>query len=77
MNKTEDILEAFASIEKWNLKPETIICTVCGNIFSVRDKDISLCQHLKELFAEVAQWVEHDLPKVGAADSSSVLRSKL
>lgn len=48
----KEIVEAFASIEKYDLKPTVIICTVCGNVFSVKDKDTSPCQHLKDLAEE-------------------------
>jgi len=52
----KDILEAFKSIEKHDLKVETIICTVCGNVFSVKDKETSSCEHLKQLAEECTDW---------------------
>ena len=45
----EELVEAFAAIEKHDLKIATMICTVCGNVFSVDDKSTSLCTHLKEM----------------------------
>jgi len=55
---TEDIVEAFAAIEKHDLKPSTIICSVCGNVFSVNDKETSPCKHLKQLAEECKDWVD-------------------
>lgn len=33
--------------------PETIICSVCGNVYSLKDKKTSLCKHL---FTEISQF---------------------
>jgi hypothetical protein len=58
MENIKDLVEAFAAIEKHVLKPTTIICTVCGNVFSVNDKDTSPCEHLKKLAEECKDWIE-------------------
>jgi hypothetical protein len=48
------IKEAFAAVEKYDLKPSTIICTVCGTVIRVdRNKKEDLCEHLKELFRSI------------------------
>ena len=53
----KEILEAFESIEKHDLKPSTIICTVCGCVFSYKEKDISiLCEHLMEMVEDCKDW---------------------
>lgn len=53
------IKDAFNAILKCDLKPETIICSDCGNVYSIKDNKTSLCQHMKklfnELFTEIAQ----------------------
>ena len=49
MDKVEEILKAFKSIEKYDLKPSTIICTVCGCVFVVDDKNTNPCEHLVEM----------------------------
>ena len=54
----EKIVDAFAEIEKHDLKPTTIICTVCGNVFSVNDKETSPCEHLKQLAEECKDWID-------------------
>jgi len=49
MNQTE-LVKAYTEIEsRHNLQINTIICGVCGNIFSIDDKQTILCSHLKEL----------------------------
>ena len=42
--------DAFNAILKCDLKPNTIICSVCGNVYSVKDKKTTLCKHFKEMF---------------------------
>jgi len=54
----EELAESFAAIEKQDLKPSTIICTVCGNVFSVNDKETSPCEHLKQLAKECLEGCE-------------------
>ncbi len=46
------IKEAFNAMLKCNLKPETIICSICGNVYSIKDKKTSLCVHFKEMFKD-------------------------
>lgn len=41
--------EAFDSVQKHDLKPNTIICTVCGCALRVDDESTKPCEHLKEL----------------------------
>ncbi len=52
----DEIIEAFKSIEKHDLKPSTIICSVCGCIFTGKDEYNLLCEHLKELFEGLEDW---------------------
>ncbi len=46
----KNITEAYDAITKHELKPQTIICTVCGNVYSHKDESTVLCQHLIEIF---------------------------
>jgi len=48
----EKLIEAFAAIEKHDLKIATMICTVCGTILS-EDKKQPLCEHFKEMFKDL------------------------
>jgi hypothetical protein len=54
------IKDAFNAILKCDLKPETIICSDCGNVYSLKDNKTSLCKHFKEmfkdLFTEISQF---------------------
>ena len=54
----EELAEAFAAIEKHFLKPATIICSVCGCVISINDKETSPCEHLKQLAEECKDWIE-------------------
>lgn len=58
MTKEKELFELWAEIEKHDLKPAVIICTVCGNVFSVNDKETSPCIHLRELAEECKDWIE-------------------
>ena len=51
--KVKEITDAFAQIEKHDLKPTTIICTVCGNVVSDQMKESSPCEHLREMFKDI------------------------
>jgi len=53
--KVKDIVDAFSSIETHSLEVNTVICTVCGCIFSVSDKSTKPCVHLKELAVDFGQ----------------------
>jgi hypothetical protein len=44
----DELVAAFASIEKHDLKVATIICSVCGCTLS-KDSDDKPCEHLKEM----------------------------
>lgn len=48
----QDLAEAFAAIEKHDLKVATMICIDCGHIFNVNDKESKLCEHLEKMFKE-------------------------
>jgi hypothetical protein len=49
---TETLANAFASIEKSDLKIETIICSTCDCVFKIEDKTSKACEHLIEMFSE-------------------------
>ena len=47
----EELLKAFSSIEgkRSPLIVSTMICSVCGHVFRVKDKTSKPCDHLREL----------------------------
>lgn len=55
----EEIADLWELIEKHDLKPASMICTVCGNIFSVNDKESKPCEHLKQLAKECFERCEN------------------
>lgn len=46
------IIEVYDAILKHDLKPNTIICSVCGNAM-IKGKKIFPCEHLKEIFKNI------------------------
>ncbi len=48
-----DIVKAFAEIEKHDLKPAVVICTVCGCVLA---KETKPCVHLLELAEGCSEW---------------------
>ena len=44
----EEVRKAFEEIEKYDLKVNTVICTVCGCVVSFDEKS-KPCEHLMEL----------------------------
>ena len=44
----KELIEAFASMERHDLKVNTIICTVCGCVVHM-DEKTPVCGHLKQL----------------------------
>lgn len=50
------IKDIFTAILKCDLKPETIICSECGNVYSIKDNKTSLCKHFRDLFKEFSLW---------------------
>lgn len=46
---SKEIQEAFEQIEKIDLKPNTIICSVCGCVIDNDTKKSELCEHFLEL----------------------------
>lgn len=45
--------EAFALVEKHDLKPTVIICSICGCTVNVDNVDTKPCEHLKQLAKDV------------------------
>lgn len=52
--KIKDIFNA--TILNCILKPETIICSDCGNVYSLKENKISLCVHFKRIFSDLVNW---------------------
>jgi len=50
------IRDIFTAILKCDLTPETIICSECGNVYSIKDRETFLCRHFRDLFKEFSQW---------------------
>jgi len=46
------IKKAYDMILKHDLKPNTIVCAVCGNIYSLKNNKKTLCIHLREIFKD-------------------------
>lgn len=46
--------EAFALVEKHDLKPTVIICSICGCVVNVDNVDTKPCEHLKQLAKDVS-----------------------
>ncbi len=63
MEKEEGLPVAFAAIEKHDLKCTGMICTECGCVFTGRDEDTFLCEHLRKLAEECEDWVIDDYNK--------------
>ena len=55
MVNTKELVDAFEAIEKHDLKPATIICTVCGCVLRKESKKDDICSHLKELAEGMAE----------------------
>ena len=51
-----DIVKAFAEIEKCDLKPAVVICTVCGCVLTEETKP---CIHLLEMCEGCSEWPEN------------------
>jgi len=45
-----EIIQAFTTIEKSNLKINTIVCSICGCVVNFKNKD-PICSHLKNQFS--------------------------
>lgn len=52
----KEIVEAFATIEKHDLKVSNVICTVCGHVHSKDDSETSPCEHMRAWAQEM--WKE-------------------
>jgi hypothetical protein len=52
----EDLATQFAALEKHPLPVETIICGVCGNILSSKDKTTRACEHQKQMVEGLEKW---------------------
>ena len=50
-NEIDKLVEAFAEIEKYDLKVSTIICTICGGVISKANS--RPCEHLLELAKDI------------------------
>jgi len=55
--------KAWKKIERWDLKVNTIICSVCGAIFNLREPDLNhrselpvLCEHLAFIMQVPLSW---------------------
>jgi hypothetical protein len=46
----KELVDAFKSIERHDLKPNAIGCTVCGQWFNLETKEGELCNHLRRDF---------------------------
>ena len=49
----EEALETFKLIEQCNLKPSSVVCSICGCIFTFDDKENMPCEHLKKIFEQI------------------------
>ena len=49
------IMEAYDAVLTHDLKPNTIICSICGNVYSIKDNKKALCQHMKDLLKDILQ----------------------
>ena len=60
---TEDVaamIDAFASIEKVDLKPSRMICPDCGFIANLTENPMVICDHLRKFFEEIIEHEELD-----------------
>ncbi|MDO8640108.1 MAG: hypothetical protein Q7R33_01030 [Nitrosarchaeum sp.] len=57
---SQELVDAFESIEKHDLKVNTIICPDCGNVYSFVNKDFQQpCEHQKKLFEDIKQDLQY------------------
>jgi hypothetical protein len=55
MVNVKELIKAFESVEKHDLKPSTIICTVCGCVLREGSRKDDICSHLKKLAEGMAK----------------------
>jgi len=49
----KELIEAFSEIEKHDLVVNTIICSTCGRVVCLSDKETFPCEHLLEMFKDM------------------------